>query len=247
MNITINNNQYFKGAADYDSKKLHARVRQQFQENHVDNFFKTHQDATQDKTSALAIVGAIVGTLIPAIIISKKQQPSLKVGSLKNFIKFFDIEYGLKEIIPVGLGGVIGGLAGGLADKKEKNKLKKFEEATFQAMNLMIPTYLVTKSLEHCRNSKSLNKPLVKAATTIAGVLIGVNAAVVLSNMIDKKVFNKYECNPDRKFRPRDLVVHVDDIVEVLVISKSSIGEKLHLNKILPLIYAWNGQEVGDS
>lgn len=162
-------------------------------------------------------------------------------------MKFIDVKYELKEILAVGLGGVVGGLLGGLNDPHEKNKLKKLEEGTFQTMNLLIPTYLVKRSMDFCESKKSLNNAWAKAGFTLGCVLIGVNTAVLLSNMIDKKVFNRYECNPDRKFKGRDLVVHVDDLVGALVISKSSIADKLHLNKIIPAIFAWNGYEVGNS
>lgn len=247
MNITINNTPYFQGAADYDSKKLYAQIKQQFQENRVDAFFKTHKDATNDKTSILAVTGAIIGAVIPTIIIAKKQKPNLKVSSLKNFWEFININYQRDEFLAVGLGSIVGGLLGGLNDPHEKNKLKKLEEGTFQAMNIIIPTFLVTESLKFCKKTKSLNNGWAKAAATLGGVIIGVNGAVLLSNMIDKKVFNKYECNPNRKFRSRDLVVHVDDLVGALVISKWSFAEKLQLNKFLPAIFAWNGYEVGNS
>lgn len=247
VKVATDNTPYFKGAADYDSKKLYAQIKQQFQENSVDEFFKTHKDASSGRTSVLAVAGAILGAAIPAILIAKKQKPTIKVDSFKNFMKFLNIDYQLPEFLAVGLGSIVGGLLGGLNDPHEKNKLKKLEEATFQAMNIIIPTFLVTRSMTFCENRKSLNNGWAKAAATLGGVMIGVNTAVLLSNAIDKKVFNRYECNPDRKFRSRDLVVHVDDLVGALVISKWSFAEKLQLNKFLPAIFAWNGYEVGNS
>lgn len=246
-NIATNNNLYFRGKTAFDSNKLYAVIKQKEQENRVDEFFGTHKDATRGGTSALAVAGAILGAAIPAIIIAKKQNPNLKVDSFKNFMKFLNIDYQLPEFLAVGLGSIGGGLLGGLNDPHEKNKLKKLEEATFQAMNIIIPTFLVTKSLDFCKSKKSLNNGWAKAGCTLGGVILGVNTAVLLSNAIDKKVFNKYECNPDRKFRSRDLVVHVDDLVGALVISKWSFAEKLQLNKFLPAVFAWNGYEVGNS
>jgi hypothetical protein len=245
--VETNNNQYFKGTTVFDSSKIYATMKQKEQEKKVDDFFGTRKDATTEKPCFLAVAGAIIGVIIPAIMIAKRQKPELKADSFKNVLKFLDINYQFKEIVTVGLGGLIGGLAGGLADRKEKNKLKKMEEGTFQAMNLIIPTFLVSESMELCNNKKSLNRPLAKAAFTLGSVLIGVNMAVTLSNMIDKKVFNKYECNPDRKFRSRDLVVHVDDLITSLVLAKTPIVDKIHLNTILPAVFAWNGYEVGNS
>lgn len=245
-NIATNNNLYFKGKTAFDSNKLYAQIKQKEQENRVDEFFKTHKDATCGKTSALAIAGAIIGTAIPTILIAKKQKNNLKADGFKNLLKHLDINYEFKEIVTVGMGGILGGLVGGLADKHEKNKLKKLEEGTFQTMNLIIPTFLVSKSMELCNSKKSLNKTLTKAAFTLGSVLIGVNMAVTLSNMIDKKVFNRYECNPNRKFRGRDLVVHVDDLITSLVLAKIPLVDKIHLNTILPAVFAWNGYDVGN-
>jgi len=236
----------FKGTTAFDSGKIHAVIKQKEQEKKVDDFFGTHKDAKPGGTSPLAIIGAIVGVIIPAIMIAKKQNPKLKANSFKNTLKFLDINYKFNEIFTVGMGGILGGLAGGLADKKGKNKLKKLEEGTFQTMNLAIPTFLVSKSIELCNSKKSLNRPLAKVAFTLGSVLIGVNMAVTLSNMIDKKVFNKYECNPDRKFRSRDLVVHVDDLITSLVLAKIPLIDKFHLNTILPAVFAWNGYDVGN-
>lgn len=245
--VETNNNQYFKGSTTFDSNKFYAQIKQKEQENRVDEFFGTHKDAKCGGTSIWAIAGAIIGAAIPTIILAKKQKPNLKVNSFKNFMEFININYGRNEFLAVGLGSIVGGLLGGLNDPHEKNKLKKLEEATFQTMNIIIPTYLVTESMNFCERKKSLNNPYAKAAATLGGVILGVNAAVLLSNAIDKKVFNKYECNPNRKFRSRDLVVHVDDLVGALVISKWSFAEKLQLNKFLPAIFAWNGYEVGNS
>jgi len=244
--IDINNNQYFKGTTAFDSSKIYATLKQKEQEAKVDDFFGTCKDAKSGGTSPLAIAGAILGVMIPAIMIVKGQKPNLKADSIKNVFKFLDIDYKFNEIVTVGMGGILGGLAGGLADKKGKNKLKKLEEGTFQTMNLIIPTFLVSKSMELCDSKKSLNRPLAKAAFTLGSVLIGVNMAVTLSNIIDKKIFNKYECNPDRKFRSRDLVVHVDDLITSLVLAKIPLVDKLHLNTILPAVFAWNGYDVGN-
>jgi hypothetical protein len=244
--IGIDNTPYFKGATAFDSGKIYATMKQKEQEKKVDDFFGTHNDAKCGGTSPLAIVGAIIGVIIPAIMIAKKQNPKLKADGFKNTLKFLDIDYKFKEIFTVGMGGILGGLIGGLADKHEKNKLKKLEEGTFQTMNLAIPTFLVSKSMELCDSKKSLNRPLAKAAFTLGSVLIGVNMAVTLSNMIDKQVFNKYECNPNRKFRGRDLIVHVDDLITSLVLAKIPIVDKVHLNTILPAVFAWNGYDVGN-
>lgn len=240
--ININNNPNFRGDTAFDSGKVYAVLKQKAQEKKVDDFFGTRKDAKSGGFSHLAVAGAIIGAAIPTVIIARKQYPWLKADSFKNVLKHLDIEYQLPEILTVGMGGLIVGLAGGLVDRKEKNKLKKLEEGTFQAMNLIIPTFLVSKAMKICQNTKSLNHPLAIAIGTLGGVFVGVNIAVMLSNMVDKKVFNKYECNPDRKFRSRDLVVHVDDLISALALAKAP-----YINTVLPAVFAWNGYEVGNS
>lgn len=224
----------------------HSFVRQQLHEKKIDEFFLTDVDAPQKRKSIFAVIGAFLGVAIPLAICAKKQKPELKLDSFKNFGKFIDIDYGIKEILATGLGGVVGGLLGGLADRKEPRKLDKIEEATFQIMNITFPSVLTDASLKLCAKNKYLNNALAKGAFILASIFVGVGSAVKGANMIDDKFFDIYCHDTDRKFHKKDLIVHIDDLFGTLVLAKVPLADKLHFNKILPLVYTWSGYSVGE-
>lgn len=224
-----------------------AYIKQIVHERRIDEFFLTDTGAPRKRDSALALIGSFAGVVIPTILFSRKQNPSLKVDSIKNFFKLFDIEYELPQILTVGLGGVIGGLTGGLVDRKEKDKLQKMEEATFQVMNITFPALLVDASVKLTTKTKMLNNAVAKIALTCLSILVGAGTAVKVSNAVDDKFFDKYNHDPERKFKKKDLLIHVDDLLGSLILAKIPFAEKLHVNKILPLIYTWSGYHVGDA
>lgn len=222
-------------------------IKQKIHEEKIDEFFWTDVEAPHKRTSPLAVLGAIVGAFAPVLFFAKKQGKPLKLNSLKNIGNVLNIDYKLKEIIIVGAGGVIGGLAGGLLDKKEKHKLEKIEEGAFQMMNVTFPALLVSGSMKLCEKVKFLNNAPSKIIASIASILIGANAAVALSNKTDNIFFDKYNHDPDRKLKPKDFVIHVDDFIGTLILAKFPLADKLHMNKILPFVYAWSGYHVGEA
>lgn len=241
---------YFAGIQQFGTNSYghmnSSFIKQRIHERKIDEFFHTDIEAPKKRTSILAMIGSAVGVLVPILAIAKKQHPELKLNSFKGLKKFIDIEYDVKELIAVGLGGVLGGLAGGLADRKEPNKLDKIEEATFQTMNVSIPAILVGVLTKSCAKVKSLNNGVAKIGATALGIFSGVNSAVIIANKIDGKLFDKYNKDKERKFQKKDFIVHVDDIFGSLVLAKFPIADKLHVEKILPLIYAWTGYQVGE-
>ena len=86
---------------------------------------------------------------------------------------------------------------------------------------------------------------LVKVFAPILGVGIGMPLAQHFANLFDKKVLNKNNPNykPQAKLQLKDYIVHIDDILSIMVISKIPFVNKIHADKILPLIYAYNGYE----
>jgi len=96
------NSTFFKGTTAFDSSKIYAILKQKEQERKVDNFFGTHKEASNNKMSFLALTGAIIGVIIPTIMIAKKQNPKLKADNFKNTLKFLDVNYEFKEILAVG-------------------------------------------------------------------------------------------------------------------------------------------------
>lgn len=226
-------------------------IKQQMHDMRIDKFFWTDLEAPHKRKSALAAIGAIVGVIVPTLIFAKKQKPNLDLMTLKtlgkNLKEAIDIKYELPQILGVGMGGVIGGLLGGLADRKERHKIEKLEEASYQTMNVCLPSLLVGGGMKLCEKYKALNKPIFKILTPILGILIGVNLAVAGSNKLDDMFFDKYLPDGERKFKKKDLVVHIDDLFGTLILAKIPGIEKLHVNKILPAVFAWSGYHVGES
>jgi len=227
----------------------HSFVKQQLHERKIDEFFLTDFEAPQKRASIMALAGSLLGVIIPTVFFAKKQHGELKFNSFKNIIKLVDIHYGLKEILAVGLGGMFGGLLGGLLDRKEHHKLEKIEEAAFQLMNISFPALLADTSIKFCEKTPKLNNSVTKISCIFASILIGTCSAVLISNKVDDKLFDKYNKSdePERKLRKKDFIVHVDDLLGTLVLAKFPYMDKLHVNKILPIIYTWAGYHVGDS
>lgn len=222
-------------------------LKQKAHEKHVDEFFLTDTEAPAKRHSNLALLGSIIGVLTPMILIAKKQNSGLKLNFLEKTKKLFSIHYKLPQILAVGIGGAIGGLVGGLADKKEKGKLKKIEEATYQLMNIAFPAILVDMAIKTCEKHKKLNNIPTKIIGSLLGIFVGAGIAVKIANKTDDAFFDKYNKDPERKFKKKDLIVHVDDLIGTLVLTKLPLADKLHADKLLPLIYGWCGYHVGDS
>lgn len=221
-------------------------LKQEMHDKKIDQFFWTDTNAPHKRHSPLALAGAFLGVIIPTLLIGKKQQ-GIKLNSLKNLWKAINVNYELKEMLATGLGGVVGGLLGGLADRKEKEKLEKLEEASFQAMNICFPAVLVTAAMKLSSKVKMLNNVPSKIILSALSIWGGASLAVKASNKLDDNIFNKYVKEPDRKLKKKDFIVHVDDLVGTLILAKFPLADKLHVNKILPLIFTWSGYHVGDS
>ena len=216
-------------------------------EKKIDEMFWTNVEAPRKRFSLPALLGSIAGVLTPLLIFGKRQNPTLRLNSLKNIYKATNIKYGVKEIIATGLGGAIGGLLGGLSDRNETRKLDKIQEATFQVMNITFPTLLVGGAIKLCENTKGLNNSATKILCAGIAMLIGAFSAIKLANKVDNKLFDKYNVEPDRKFKKKDFIVHIDDLVGTLVLAKIPLADKLHIEKLLPVIFTWSGFHVGES
>lgn len=222
-------------------------IKHRLHERKIDEFFHTNIEAPHERFSLHSLIGALAGVVISSLILTKKQKPHVKIDSFKNFIRRMDLKYEMKEIICVGLSGVIGGLFGGLADKNEKNKLNKIQEASFQVFNISFPALAVGGLMKLCEKTPNLNKPLPKIALSAVGMFSGAFLAVKVANKIDNKIFDKYNIDPDRKFKAKDFVVHIDDVFGTLALAKIPLADKLHINKILPAVFTWSGFHVGES
>lgn len=249
----INSNSYNISSADANFKQnqhhklSHGFIRQRIHENKIDEFFLTDTNAPKKRTSYLAMIGSIAGVLGSILLLAKNNNPKLKINSIKDFFKALNIKYEAKEIIAVGSAAAIGGLAGGLADRKEHSKLQKIEEAVFQLMNIAFPALLINEAQKLCNKSKYTNNIPIKLTASAISMVIGAGAAVKISNKLDDNFFDKYNKDPERKFKKKDLLVHFDDLIGALVLAKIPFADKLHAEKLLPAVFAWSGYHVGES
>jgi hypothetical protein len=180
-----------------------------------------------------AAVGAFVGTVIPMAMMMKNQK-------IKNPLK---LQYGLKEMLILSATSIVGGVFTGMIGADNQSKLNKSKEGVFQFMNAAIPTWLGAATLRWCETTKGMNNNLAKITATAATILVGMQGAASVSNIIcDPK-----DEHPDRKLTFLDSLANIDDLVGVLVLAKFPIVEKLHVDKLLPAIYAFCGYRAGKS
>lgn len=235
-----------KAASATANVKNTSFIMQQLHEKKIDEFFLVDTSAPPRKHSAIAMIGSVFGTLIPTVLLAKKQQKGLKLSSFKDLSNYINVNYGLKELLLTGLGGVLGGLTGGLIDKNEKKKIQKLEEASYQVMNIAFPAIFVSGAIKMCEKIKGFNNITSKLGFSALGLFAGANLAVTFANKLDDKYFDKYNKDSDRKFKKKDLIVHIDDLFGALILAKIPLAEKLHINKFLPAIFSWSGYSVGD-
>ena len=178
-------------------------------------------------------VGSIIGTVIPMLFMMKKQ-------GVKNPLK---LKYGLKEMLVLSGFPIVGGVAIGMIGNDKETNLAKSREGVFQFLNAAIPTWLAGATLRWCETTKGLNNVPSKLLTIAATILIGMQGAAALSN----KICDPKDKHPDRKLSMLDSIANIDDLFGVLVLAKFPIVDKLHLDKLLPAIYAFCGYRAGKS
>ncbi len=188
-------------------------------------------ESNSDKIKAA--VGALIGTVIPMTMMMKNQK-------VKNPLK---LQYGLKEMLILSATSIVGGVFTGMIGADNQSKLNKSKEGVFQFMNAAIPTWLGAATLRWCETTKGMNNNLAKITATAATILVGMQGAASVSNIIcDPK-----DKHPDRKLTFLDSLANIDDLVGVLVLAKFPVVEKLHIDKLLPAIYAFCGYRAGKS
>lgn len=191
----------------------------------------SRESKTTDKIQAA--VGATIGTIIPMLFMMKKK-------GVKNPFK---LEYGLREMLILSGAPILGGVTVGMIGNDKETNLNKSKEGVFQFLNAAIPTWLAGATLKWCEVTPKMNNGLAKLISIAATILIGMHGAASLSNIIcDPK-----DKHPDRKLSLLDSIANIDDLFGVLVLAKVPIVSKLHLDKVLPAIYAFCGYRAGKS
>ena len=191
------------------------------------NEFKYNHRADKIK----AAVGAAAGTAVPILIMMKKR-------NIKNPLK---LSYGLKDMVILSAASVTGGVCAGLIHSKKESQKHKIKEGVFQFFNAAIPTWIAGGTLKLCETSKNFNNIPFKIFSVIIGLIVGMLGAAEFSNLL----FDPHDKEPDRKITLKDCLVNADDALGTLVLAKFPLIDKLHLEKILPLIYTYCGYRAG--
>ena len=186
---------------------------------------------TEDKIKAG--IGALAGIALPMMFMMKKQ-------GVKNPLK---LHYGLKEMIMMSATSISGGVAVGMIGENKRTRANKAKEGLFQFLNASIPTWLVAGTLKLCEQSKNYNNLPGKILSVGLGLIVGMYGAAALSNLI----CDPHDKHPDRKLTLKDCLVNIDDALGVLVLAKFPCAEKLHVEKLLPAIFAYCGYRAGKS
>ena len=192
-----------------------------------------YQAVKKTELSLKSVAGATAGTVIPLIIMMKQKK-------IKNPFK---MEYGLQDMLILSGSSVAGGVAGGMIGEDKKTKRNMVKEGVFQFLNASIPTWIIGGVLKLPETSHNFNNAPSKIFSVIGGLIVGMFGAAHVSNLI----FDPKDNEPDRKLTFKDCVVNADDVLGALVLAKFPLIEKLHLDKLLPAIYAYCGIRAGNA
>ena len=190
-----------------------------------------HKVSTTDKIQACA--GAIIGTAIPLIFMMKKQK-------IKNPLK---LHYGLHEMVMLSASSIACATGFGMVGDTKEARKNKFKEGVFQFMNGIVPTWIVTGVLKLSELSKKFNNVPSKIGSVILSLAVGMYGTATVSNLL----FDPLDKKPDRKLTLKDCIANMDDAIGVLVLAKIPFVDKLHIESVLPAIYAYSGYRAGKS
>jgi len=190
-----------------------------------------HKINTSDKLQAAT--GAIIGTAVPLCIMLKKQKT-------KNPLK---LSYGLQDMVLLSASSISCATAAGMiGDTKEAQK-NKFKEGVFQFLNGTVPTWIVAGVLKLSELSNKFNNIPSKIGSVILSLAVGMYGTATVSNLL----FDPLDKKPDRKLTLKDCIANADDAIGVLVLAKIPFMDKLHVEALLPIIYAYSGFRAGKS
>lgn len=165
----------------------------------------------------------------------------MKKNILKKIAKFFNVNYGLKEIVALSAASIVGGVTAGVLSDKKTSKKRKINEGVFQFMNATVPTMLVGGALKLLEDNVKYKKSKpVRIAAISTAMFAGMPLAAFISNIIN----DPKDKEPDRKLTLKDSLVNMDDALGALVVAKVPV---FGLDKLLPAIFAWCGYRAGQS
>lgn len=194
---------------------------------------KNGKDITT-KDKILAASGGILGVSIPLLTFMKMQKAP----------NIFKVKYKVQHMLTMAACGNIGGIMIGSIGEPKSDQIKKWKEGAFQMSLTSLPMLLVDGSIKLCESSKNkkINNNFVKILVSIAGVAIGSNTAIFISNKLRS---DKEALNPKRELKLIDMIANLDDAVAICVLAKIPFADKIHIERALPFIYSFCGYRSG--
>lgn len=175
-------------------------------------------------------IGAAAGASLAVATLARKQNKG-----------FLTMDYGLKEMLTVGLSAISGGVLGGVLTSNPKKHERKLDEGIFQYSMVALPGVAVSGAMLACEKIKPLNNAPSKIAATALALAGGMEIAVDVANFVSDIDNNE----PDRKLKFKDAIASVDDLIGILLLAKVKFVKKMKLDKLLPLVYSFCGYKAG--
>lgn len=201
--------------------------------NHLNHRVRNYNRDISKADKTKALIGSTGGTALSLLYMLKKQK-------VKNPLK---LKYDMKDMLLVSGSSIIGGVGIGLIGENRSVQKNRLREGLFQFMNSAIPTWIVGGVVSLCENTPKYNTPKNKILSVFGGLLVGMYGSAALANIItDPK-----DKHPDRKLTLKDALANIDDAVGALALAKIPVINKLHIEKVLPLIYTSCGYRAGQS
>lgn len=230
MYIQTINNSYKPKTDVFSSFKNEPKIRNCYTTQRTYRYHNSEK--AENKVKLASAAGALLGAGIPVLIASRRQR-----------LNIFKIHYGIKEMLAVSMGAIFGGTAAGILADEKKNLKPKVKEGVFQFLNASIPLLTIPPITEFMKNTPKLNNIPCKVVGTAAGLFGGMVIAADLANRIN----DPKDVEPDRKLNYKDALANIDDALGALVVAKFPLIDKLPIEPLLPVVYAWCGYRAGQN
>ena len=207
------------------------------------HFGETEQKNPYSKKQRAVVAGmSALGTAVSCAILAKKAGYSLHPSKMFKNIKnsyLAKVHYHDEQVIPIGVGSVLGGLAGGyMIDKDKKARKEKRREALMQIGNISIPILTV----DFLSEKLAKYGKVAQSTGAVAGIFAGVYLANIVMNRVNNFIFRQKE---GRDMKITDFSAHLDDaVVAASYVSQHPIVHAI--SRVIPAALMIPGNEVGN-
>ena len=207
------------------------------------HFGETEQKNPYSKKQRAVVAGmSALGTLASCAILAKRAGYSLNPSKMFKNIKnsyLAKVQYHDEQVIPIGVGSVLGGLAGGyMIDKDKRARKEKRREALMQIGNISIPILTV----DFLSGKLEKYGKAAQSAGAVAGIFAGVYLANIVMNRVNNFIFRQKE---GRDMKITDFSAHLDDaVVAASYVSQHPIVHAI--SRVIPAALMIPGNEVGN-